>query len=717
MRIAIRVAVVLVVLGGVGLAALAVVLPRIVKSDAVRARIERAAEEALGRQVRYGELDVGLLPPSLLVAQPVVAGAAAGDPELVRADEVALRVQLLPLLTRSVVIDSLVIEGAALRLVRTPAGIELPLGRAREPAAEAPPEEGAPVNLAVSALALRDATIVLEDRAVSPAVTWELQKVDLQARGESLDAPIGFDLSAQLASGGRLRAEGSAALDGSLDAVLRLDEVALAPLLPYLPDASELGGSLSGEVSAKGPAASPTALLVGLSVRDARVALQDVALAGVLGLKAELSGALATPTGRFDVDATQADLRYGEAFRKPPGRAATLSGRLVTRQDGSLGVDGAKLRLDNLSADASLSFGKRTRIDARVAPFDVAGWQELVPALASYRPSGRLDIGELKLATAPLDVRGSVRLDGIRATHPEAGAVTLRGTVDAKGDSIETRELALVAADQTILVDAAVQDLGGAPRYRLHTRTAKADTNALVSAFTRRRDTFYGLLDFDGNLTGKAGEAPLRTLRGTLELDIRDGRIVGFSLLNAVLAALGRAGQAAQGLAALAVNYAALSAPELERYYREDFEALTGTLRLADGVARTDNLRLDYRGYSAQLDGSVGLEESEYDMGCDLSLGEELGALLARKLGGREGSLTQVKIPARLTGRLDAPFKLGSNPRVVVPASAAVAFFQSVYLDRQRSKAERKIDEALGEGAGGQVLDVLDGILGGQRRP
>lgn len=717
MRIALRIALVGIVLVGVGLGALAVALPRIVKSDAVRTRIEAAAEQALGRKLRYGELDFGLLPPSLLVREPSVAGAAEGDPPLVRAEEIALRVALMPLLARSVVVDSLVIEGAALRLVRTAKGLELPTLGPREPAPEAPAEPGAPVALALRGFTLRDATLVLEDRAVKPAVTWELREIDARASGESLEQPIAFELSAALASGGRIRAEGSATLDGDLDARLTLDALAVAALRPYLDGPSELAGSLSGRVTARGPAASPESVVAELSLDDTRVAVQDAGLVGGVSAKIELAGDLAKPNGRFEVDATRTEIRYGETFHKPAGRAATLRGRLVTRQDGTLGVEEAALQLHNLKADASVQLGKRTRVTARVPPFDIGGWQEMVPALAAYSPSGPVEIGELRIATTPLEVNGRVVLDGLRATHPEAGAVTLRGAIVARGDAIETREFALVAADQTVLIDARVDDLAGTPRYRVRSRTEKADTNALVSAFTARRDTFFGVLDFDGELSGTAGDEPLRSLRGTTQLDIRDGRIVGLSMLQAVLSALGDAGRSAQGLATLAVNYAALTNPDLQRYYKEDFEALTGTFHFADGMASTKNLRLDYRDYSVTLDGQVGLVDSGYDLGCVLRLGPEISAFLARKLGGSSPeSFENLTIPARLRGQLDRPFETGRNPGVVVPPEAAVAFFRAVALDQHRSKATRAIDDALGQGTGEQVLDVLDGILGGERR-
>ncbi len=77
MRLAIRLAGILVVLVVMALIALAVALPRLVRSDAARGRIEEAAREATGREIRYGELDFGLLPPRLVVREPEVKGASA----------------------------------------------------------------------------------------------------------------------------------------------------------------------------------------------------------------------------------------------------------------------------------------------------------------------------------------------------------------------------------------------------------------------------------------------------------------------------------------------------------------------------------------------------------------------------------------------------------------------------------------------------------------
>jgi len=77
MKILIRLAVVFAAVVALGLAALAILLPRIVKSDAVRARIETAAYDALGRELRYRDLSPGLLREYLARGNPVLTGLSA----------------------------------------------------------------------------------------------------------------------------------------------------------------------------------------------------------------------------------------------------------------------------------------------------------------------------------------------------------------------------------------------------------------------------------------------------------------------------------------------------------------------------------------------------------------------------------------------------------------------------------------------------------------
>jgi hypothetical protein len=609
MRIVARLGVALLVLLVVAIGALAILLPQIVGSDAVRVRIESAAEAALGRPVRYEALDVGLFPPSLIVREPSVAGSDASAPALVRANQVALRVALLPLLSRTVLVDSLVVEGAAVRLVQTADGLDLPSpaeARGKDGSPPAPEAEaGSPVNLALRTFSLTGASVVLEDRSVSPPVTLEIRGIEASASGE-LD-PVALDVSVNLTPG---------------------------------------------------------------------------------------------------------EIRYGDVFQKPAGIAAGFEGRLKAKGDGDLLLENGKLALHVLQAGVTAHLGERTLVTADVAPFDVSGWDEMLPALAEYQPSGQLDIGTLKLSTDPLELHADIGLDGLSAQVPDAGPVAVRGGVAARGQTIETRKLALVAADQTIHVDATVRDLAATPSFQVSTRTVDSDTNQLVSAFAGRRDTFFGLLNWTGDLSGTVGDSLIRSLDGSTTLDIRDGRIVGLSILEATFDAIAGkgGGRSAASVVALA---GVLTGKDLEKYYGDDFELLAGTLRVARGVASTRDLRLVYRDYKVELKGHLGLEDGRYEMTGTLTLGKEIDATLADDMGGKSRSKRPAVIPIGLRGSLNEPFDLQSgNPRIAVTSEVVTSLASRYVIDRYAEE----IDEAIGvEGASEALRGVID-ILGGGKK-
>ena len=87
------------------------------------------------------------------------------------------------------------------------------------------------------------------------------------------------------------------------------------------------------------------------------------------------------------------------------------------------------------------------------------------------------------------------------------------------------------------------------------------------------------------------------------------------------------------------------------------------------------------------------------------------GAIASQDPDGEKPRLGRSRvIPlARVTGTLE-------SPRVEITDEAVLRFAALYATERHREKWEREIDERLGEGAGSQVIDVLDGILRGEPR-
>ncbi len=319
--------------------ALAFAAPGLARLHPVRERLRAAAEDSLGRAVHYDDLALRFFPFRLVVEGPVVA-ARRSPGNLIEAERAVLGLALAALVAGAGPVESIRVEGARLRLMRTAEGFELP-------------------PLAFPRLELRAARVVFDDFAVEPVVHWSLEDVDLESRGGRAGAPVAVEASGRPAGGGSLHLAGSVARDGAVDLELRLDGVGLEPAAPYLGVDSRLSGRATGVIAVRGPAAAPGDLKAELDVSEGALRLGDIALRGQLELRAELTLGASGPRGTFELAASEARLVYARGVAQARGDAARLTGRVVPRPDGALGVEDLRLEVRNLDATG------RVRSDAR----------------------------------------------------------------------------------------------------------------------------------------------------------------------------------------------------------------------------------------------------------------------------------------------------------------------------------------------------------------
>ncbi|HTF34571.1 MAG TPA: AsmA-like C-terminal region-containing protein [Myxococcota bacterium] len=711
MRLLVRALAVLGALLALALVVLAVGLPRLVDRPEVRARIEAAAREATGRDVRFDGLAIGILPPRVRVLRPVVAATTPGEPPLFSAEEAALRVALLPLLARTLVVDSLDVVKPTLRIVRMPRTAPAP-ETAPAPvtgAAAVASNEGEGLRLAVRHFTLHNGTVVLEDHGVAPTVTWTLADIQAEATGTSVAAPIDFSLSGRLDSGGLLRAKGTSTTSGTVDLHATLEAVELAAAKPYAgKTATSLAGRLEGTVHVQGSATAQGSVDADLKVTNADAVVASIAVHGPLALHAQLRGEPANLSGKFDVDATAAELVYQGGFTKPVGTPATVSGQLVHDAQGTLGVDDVHLKVKNLDAQGTLRTGRRTRLELRAKPFDVGGWESLLPALGGAGLHGEIVPGTLAVTTEPLELEGAPAFNRLIVQFPAKPPVAIDGSLEVQGDVVRTRGLVVHIAGQPFTVAAELTALATHPHYRVQLGANQIDSKALINAFSQRKDVFEGPLTLKSDFSGPvASGAPLlETVRGTARIDVGRGRLRGVSLLRGTFDQLGSFGELA-----LAAGRAQ-GGKDLQRFYEDEFESIGGTFVVADGHATTDDLKMIYRDYMVDLRGALGLADQSVDMTGKLTIDKELDAKVAAQTaaGASAAAANSRVIPlAHVTGTL-------SEPKVSIRSEDAASFAASYALGRERGKLERKLDEKLGQGAGREVLDALDGLLGGSKK-
>ena len=756
MRLAIRLAGILVVLLVTVLIALTVALPRLVRSDAARARIQEVAREATGREIRYGELDFGLMPPRLVVKEPEVEGESDGSPPAFEADGVELQIALAPLMGWKVVVDSLIVEGATVRLVRTPDGIELSgeaaaaearkapdaalsssKGRASEPAGshapspsqskasepaeavapspatEEDPETGGDADesgfrLAVRQITLRDSRLLLEDRTVSPPATWELRDLVATASGQSVEDPIDFEINGALTTGGSVRARGKAEIEGPFRIDFQLTDVVLTPVAPYLDKGQRVGGAVSGTVTTLGTDGETERVTVDVLVRDGDLAAEDLVVRGQMKIRADLEGGLGGATGSFKLDATDAEVVYGVAFGKLRGTRATATGRIVTGPDGQIGLQDTQVEIKDAEVEVQVERGARTRTTIDAEPFDLSGWGKMIPALAESDLAGEIGIRGLVVATDPLEVRGDIDLHDVRLRRGDGAEVVLRGSLRGTGAEIRSEKLVARVADQEIRLSVVVTGLAGRPHLATEVEADAVESSALLALFTEKSDTLQGPLELRGKLAGPLGaDRPLaETLEGTVRIRIEPGRLKGVSVLERTFQGVGASGDAALLAGRLEGER------RLQRFYDDEFQYLGGTLQIARGLARTDDLKLVYHNYTVDLRGTIGLRDQQLDLRGKLTIDDEIDGAIAS-----EGPADQKSEPgrsreiplARVTGTLE-------SPRVEITDEAVVRLAAIYATTERREEWKEKIDKYLGEGAGSQVLDALDGILNGEPR-
>lgn len=323
-----------------GIAAAVVVL--FVDADTFRPRIERMAQEALGREVRLGRLqwDIGWRLGLASSGGSVAGVPSLGEAPLASWRRISLGLALRPLLQRQVLIDTVRVEGLALDLRRDADGagnwtFDLPADTA---------DTQSGTRIAVQGVHLEDARVSFEDAATDAHWRIEALAADVQLETDAagaVNAVSDVSLSGNV-FGGPLPQQGvpvafaaprvdfdpetlrlqlpafkarfdSVDTEGSID--LAGASAAKAQLALSMPSLRSQLAALGVEAPATRDAAVFGALRVGtqidydgetLALSQLQAKLDDTSLQGELRLALEPAGAI-----RFNLLADRADLdRY-----------------------------------------------------------------------------------------------------------------------------------------------------------------------------------------------------------------------------------------------------------------------------------------------------------------------------------------------------------------------------------------------------------------------
>ena len=730
----------------------------------LRPAIQDGLQKQLHRPVTLGAMSLGLFPLAVRVDDLVVGENPAfptGRPFLT-AKQIRVRAELLPLLSKKIQIESLVLTQPAVELVQNVAGQWNYADLVNQPSSGSNSQP-----LALALLQLEDGALALTDMA-HPASRSVYEHVNVELADFAPGKKFTLKAAAQLPGGKsdsfRFEGTGGASAATPFQGRLTLTDAPLAGLARFSGSALPVDGQLTGTADIQNSTAG-AAGDVNLELKNA--AAQGKPLGFPVHLTAKLQQDTATNVSRLTgsvqagkvpvsisgelnnkASSLQAAVRIHEAsLTEVLGLARLLGvGDIAGTGVVSLDVDergplDGTLALSGTGAlrDAELQvpgFSKPVRVTSAALKFDrnTAAITQLTAGLASSNLRGtasvtsfaspriafdfdvdKVDVEELTKATSPGPAQATTSQT---AATPKGKAAATSPPLYAKGNlhvgTLSSQGLTLtdVRSDSTFdhgvltLSPLSAKLFGGT-----QTGTLRADTVHQPMAV----ELNLKLLSVDANQLLSSVTSVKNTLYGNLGAAGNLHMLIGAPdlarTLNGTLSlslAKGRlAGTSILNELSTIGKFAGLnlSGPNVT-----NITQLGGDINIVNGVATTNNLQLVMEGGSLSAAGTAGL--------ADQTLNMKITAVLDKAVSQRAGG---VNIGGYLTTAL-----ANSKGELVIPANVTGTFAQPHFAPDAARLAEMKLKNILPavSGAGsspglltnpkGSARSVLDALSGKQ---
>ncbi|HCT5131893.1 TPA: AsmA family protein [Aeromonas hydrophila] len=710
------------ILLGLALAAVVAIaaLVSLIDPNQFKPQLVEQVRKSTGRElVIQGDIGWRFWPSLGLSLEQVALRNPAGfaEPDLVRFTRGEASVGLLPLLSHKLEIGKVTLSGAHLFIQTKADGSSNlsdllkasaePKGEATisEPAATTPPpaSDKQPWQISLQGVELQQASALLQDDR--NGTVSRLEQLDLNLGQLAVDQWVPVTLGAK-------GAQGELAFDLKGSAQLKL-----------APDASR---SELKDVALAGSLSKPTQRLDAFSLKADRLALGQwssltLSLQGAQGAadKPTLAGTLeGTLKARLDEnrqllevsDAVLAAKLSGDALPRPQMQVklagfarAELGKQAVTLSNLVMGVDDALL-----SGNGSVQLGAVPRVafDLKGEKLDLDGWlgqpAKAVPVAATSdaaAPAGTkaqtaapvakaLSTQEPDLAgLKSIDLAGRLQLGNLRLKGLDLSAVDLQ--LALAGGQLTLKQFNAGVAGGQVTASGVLDARQQPARYQVHKRVQGVDVRPLLQTLAQT-DLLEGKGDLEVEAQGSGlSEQALRSrMQGKVSLRLSDGALHGINLAEMIREA--RATLTGKG------------ADQVKEVRKTDFSALTASFRIADGVARSDDIQLFAPALRVQGQGQTALVPETLDFLFLTSVVES-----SKGQGGKSvDELKDITIPVRIGGHWQAP-----SYRLDVKALLSN---NKLLEEKARKEAERGLKKLLGDKADNEgVKGVADQLLKG----
>lgn len=612
--------------------------------------------------------------------------------EFASVENARLYVSLLPLLRKQLVVDQIRIDGLRAALVRYPDGSTNFDDLLKKE------ETDDKFKFDIDSIKVSDSALTVDDQKGQRKLA--INGLELQTGRIAEGVPTSVDLGFRLQSDGTDIRVGLASgllfdlthrhyrLDGlkaTVDGKSKTDTLEAkleAPKIDITPERAQ-GEKVTLDAKLTRADGNFHALLTLPGVEGTTSALQigemTLDLDGKQG-ESSIKGRLSTPvngnleTQRFEFPKLATNLTVDNP-KFPGGRLnASLSGNGIldlAKQNAGFALNG---RVDESTLQAKLGL-------AAFAPpaytFDVAidrlNLDRYLAGKPKNTPEQPLDLSALKA----LNASGSLRIGTLQVSNIKASNVRLEAK--ANDGQVQVNPLSASLYQGTLNGSLAV-NARGTPRLAARQKLAGVSIGPLLKD-AADKDILEGRgnLNLDVTASGTTVGAMKKTLNGSAAINLRDGAVKGINLAQTLRSAKARLGTL-RGEQTVSSNTAE----------KTDFSELSASFRIANGVARNDDLNAKSPLLRLTGNGNIDLGASAMDY---LAQATVVGTLEGQ--GGKDlAALKGVTIPVRIRGPFD---KLSYSLDFAGIAESAV-----------KAKAEEKKEEIRGKAQEGLKKGLQD---------
>ncbi len=610
--------------------------------NSYRPTIQSKLEEQLGRKVQLGDMSLGLFPPRFRVANLSITD----DPRFnstqpfIQTGELSLSVQLLPLLHKSLQVDSLTLAQPHVELIKDAQGVWnfASLGQKSSTSTSSPSSEQQGFSL--GKLAIDDGQIAITDlQAHKPRTVYD--HINFQLTDFAPNKPFNLDASVHLpgagnqqvqlqGTGGPLSHENPAAtpFKGTLD----LKDVDIAGLQKFLQTSALVNteGILSGHTNIANQNGKVSA--------SGQINMDKPKLHGIdVGYPINLD---------YDVnDDLQNDLlTINKGAIKLGPTPLFVSGTVNSKPSpAQLDVnlkasDVSIVEIARLAAAAGMAFSADTKVDGHVN----ANIQARGPA---DKPTLNGTLAGRDIQVSGKDIAKPVEVKAINVALTPTEIRSDNFNVTSGGTTASTQFTLKQYASKSPLVDATVR----APKAALPDLLSMAKAYGVTGL---DKLSGAGTLNLDmhaaGPLQAISSDQIMKALNGTINVDFNNVRYAGVDISHKLAALTGslQQGQEDKGFT--------------------NVLKLTGNILVKNGLAQTNNLQaaLDIANVGAVGTADLGSQALNMQVNAIFSKdfskqvggasvgGTNVGNVLNAALSNSEGQLV---IPAIVTGTLQNP--------------------------------------------------------------